>query len=160
MNYRRRPTSRLRRFTKYSLIGAGITAALVTQLRFTYARGHSMEPSIHDGDLLISESFPFLERRVGLESIVTFECPVPPGIEFVKRVRSLPGDPVFYAHRKTVVPADHYFVTGDNCEISVDSREFGPMRIRGRLLFLYCPHEHTLKFTPPSPEKNAHLPPK
>ena len=56
----------------------------------------------------------------------------------VKRIVVSPGDAVLHQGEMIILGEDEYYVLGDNREISMDSRMFGPVHrsnITGRLLF-------------------------
>ena len=125
------------------------TAALLqaSVLQVSVVRGTSMEPTLRDGDRLVVDR---LARRIdGIEhgAVVVLRNPVEGDIDFVKRVVALPGDRVAlrggrllvngreaegfehvaddYDMPELLVPADHFFVLGDNRPVSADSRDFG-----------------------------------
>lgn len=136
-------------------------------LIFTFSRffslevvsGQSMEPSYHDGDLLVGAKAPEAEE-ISRGDVVVVE--VENGRFLVKRVVAVPGDSVRISdgilyvndepdrdNRTMIVDAgiageplvmgpDEYFVLGDNRNASEDSRTLGPIlfaQIRGRVLF-------------------------
>ena len=118
-----------------------------------YVKGASMQPTFEDHEyLLIDEiSYRFNEPQRG--EVVVFKYPLNPKEYFIKRVVGLPGDTVKVAGGRVsverdgevvlgeelylpagrgtngdssvVVPADEYFLMGDNRSASLDSRSFG-----------------------------------
>ena len=111
-------------------------------------RGHSMDPSLADGDRLVVDRVGYRIAGVDRFDVVVLRYPRDPSVDFVKRIVGLPGDRVrldgdglfvndeqvtqSFAHvqdpagmDERIVPPDSYFVLGDNRPISCDSREFG-----------------------------------
>jgi signal peptidase I len=117
--------------------------------------GHSMEPTLHDQDFIMIDTWGYRYRPVERFDVVVFKrCD---GSYFVKRVIGLPGETIHYRNhtlyinnkplRETyltkeafsmmvdfdlkmiqegqVIPADHYFLLGDHRSRSLDSRNFG-----------------------------------
>ncbi|HWC57999.1 MAG TPA: signal peptidase I [Candidatus Paceibacterota bacterium] len=132
--------------------------------------GSSMDPSIKDHQYLIVDeiSYRFHEPQRG--DVIVFKAPPEPTKYYIKRIIGLPGDTVsihgttvtitdaahpegftlkenFITHPQdndmTVkVPADSYFVMGDNRAGSYDSRSWGMLpkaNIRGRALLRLFP---------------------
>ncbi len=153
---------RLARFT-YLFIG------LLASRRLRVV-GHSMEPFLRDGDLiLITRRVPG-RRPPRRGDVVAFRDPLTNGTS-IKRICGLPGEslrlaegalivqgetlPEPYAmpgregeHRdmEWTVGADEYVLLGDNRGDSRDSRAFGPVRrsaIMGRAWFRYAPADRS-----------------
>jgi signal peptidase I len=134
-------------------IAAGLLIALVLRLAcFTSYRvsGSSMRETLQDGDqILVCEPTWLGTPAVGDAVIARVEDEV-----LVKRVAAGPGDRIGMQGGRVLrngapvpeaVPealacadsfpelalgADEYFLLGDNRHVSVDSREFGPVRAR------------------------------
>lgn len=70
--------------------------------------GHSMQPSILEGQKVLASSFPYLFSKPKKNDIVVFKTG---NKVFVKRISSISGD--------------KYFLTGDNKGDSLDSRKLG-----------------------------------
>ena len=140
---------RWRRPLRDALRGLAALAILhVFVLQISVVRGHSMQPSLHDGDRLMVDRVSHHVSGVNRFSVVVLSYPRDPKVDFVKRVVGLPGDRVrlddgrLYVNGRVleqsfasvadsavmterVVPNGCYFVLGDNRPISCDSRDFG-----------------------------------
>ncbi|MEZ5965728.1 MAG: signal peptidase I [Planctomycetota bacterium] len=134
-------------------------------LQISIVRGHSMEPSLLDGDRLVVDRLAYAVADVSRFDVVVLRYPRDPATDFVKRVVGLPGERVAidkgvvfvdgkalsedFTHvsdeadmHELVVPDDHYFVLGDNRPISCDSREFGLVEgglLRGKVRARFWP---------------------
>lgn len=114
--------------------------------QFSIVRGSSMLPNIEDGDRLLVDRISYSLLGVQRFDVVILAYPKDPTIDYVKRIIGLPGDMIElrngelfvngkplpepfkkvqdkYATGSWVVPADSYFVLGDNRPVSSDSRE-------------------------------------
>ena len=117
--------------------------------------GHSMEPSLADGEwLLINKlSYHFGSPKRG--DIIVFDPPIESSQPYIKRIIGLPGEYIEirdgriyisndegdFEYVETTdlpdispsyddsweIPEDCYFVLGDNRPVSGDSRVFGPV---------------------------------
>ena len=127
--------------TAAAVAGLLATAAAIGLARTKFlavrVRGASMEPTLHDGDLVIAVRttrhmprggivvFPEPQNRPGAADP---PLPAPPGL-VVKRIAAVPGDrlpPELWAHlgRGSLVPADCIAVLSDN-PVGADSRIWG-----------------------------------
>ena len=135
-------------------------------------KGASMEPNFHDGEYLLTDKVSYRLGSPTRGDVVVFKAPPNYTDEFIKRIIGLPGESVrieagsvyvndrlleekylpegvgvtagTYAQegREVTVPADSYFVLGDNRGHSLDSRNIGPVErqyITGRAWFVYWP---------------------
>ncbi len=131
------------------IVGAMFLVVLHTfVVQISVVRGHSMEPSLWDGDRLLVDRVCYSIMDVKRFDVVVLRYPVDPTIDFVKRIVGLPGDRIRIEHgsikvngrpvrnafkfvpdraemAELLVPHGQYFVLGDNRPISCDSREFG-----------------------------------
>ncbi len=116
--------------------------------------GTSMEPGLHNSELVLVDKWSYLFHSPARGDIVVFHAPPEPTQDYVKRIIGLPGDVITIknttvivdgvtlketyvaprnqgvpveAHTITneVVPPNDYFVLGDNRAVSSDSRIWG-----------------------------------
>ncbi len=136
-------------------------------------KGASMEPNFEDQEYLIIDEVSPAVRPIERGTVVVFRYPLDTSEFFIKRVIGLPGEHISlkngyvlvkqadgttiqlkepYLARGTMtlgdadidVPADHYFVLGDNRNFSSDSRRWGLLPkdlITGRALLRLWPPE-------------------
>lgn len=78
--------------------------------------GHSMEPTIKDGQVVLISEIPYVISNPQLRDIVAFKNK---GKIFIKRISE--------------IKSDTYYLTGDNKNDSLDSRSFGFVK-RGQIL--------------------------
>ncbi|EGO9264831.1 signal peptidase I [Enterococcus faecalis] len=146
---------------------------LLRQFVFTpvVVRGHSMDPTLADGERVIT----LKNTEINRFDIITFPAPDEPDKNYIKRVIGLPGDTIAYKDDtlyingkevdepyldgfkkaltdgqpltgdfslKEKVPADSYFVLGDNRRNSKDGRVIGFIHkkdILGEVKFVMWP---------------------
>jgi signal peptidase I len=111
--------------------------------------GASMRETLQDGDRVVAASHPWLVQPVLTGDTVILSVD---GEVLVKRVMACPGDSIAMDHGHVLrngepvveaIPdsleggdsfpayhlrADEFFVLGDNRRVSIDSRDFGPVR--------------------------------
>jgi signal peptidase I len=161
--------TRARVFRRLALdVGRGVLLIVLLNLfvlQISIVRGHSMEPSLQDGDRLVVDRLAYAVAAVERFDVVVLRYPRDPQTDFVKRVVALPGERVAiiagcvhvngvplrecFTHvedradmRELVVPQEHYFVLGDNRPVSCDSREFGLVEadmLRGKVRARFWP---------------------
>ncbi|NMC45486.1 MAG: signal peptidase I [Chloroflexi bacterium] len=127
----------------------------------------SMEPTVVQGEVIFVNKIAYKLGHVKRGDIVTFHFPQDPKIDYIKRAIGLPGDEVSiadgkvyvngyelvepYIHAPTggdgtwIVPANMYFVMGDNRLESADSRSWGFVPkddLIGKALAVYWPVTH------------------
>lgn len=133
--------------------------------------GTSMEPNLHNKELILVDKWTYMFRAPERGDVIVFIAPPNPSMDYVKRVIGLPGDVItirnttvivdgvtltepyvapqnqgnMFAYKNItnrVVPANDYFVLGDNRAVSSDSRDWGFVpraNIIGRAAFVYWP---------------------
>jgi len=148
---------------RYRLVREVIETIVLTVLMFLVIRfavqnfnieGHSMEPNLHDQELILVDKWTYLFRAPARGDVIVFVAPPQPSQDYIKRVVAVPGDVITiqdtavivdgvtlketyidpnnqgnmfdYKHiSNMVVPPDDYFVLGDNRKGSSDSRDWG-----------------------------------
>ena len=133
--------------------------------------GMSMEPNLHNKELILVDKWTYLFHPPERGDVIVFQAPPDHTQDYIKRVIGLPGDVITiqnttvivdgvtlketyvdpnrqgnpYAYKvinNKVIPANEYFVLGDNRAGSSDSRDWGfvPRKnIVGRAAFVYWP---------------------
>jgi signal peptidase I len=135
-------------------------------------KGSSMEPNFHDGQYLLTDKLSYRFGIPKRGDVIVFKAPPNFKEEFIKRIIAIPGDTVMVKNGKyfvngveikekylpsefktapgnfaiegkqITVPSDSYFVSGDNRDHSLDSRNFGIInkdKITGRAWLIYWP---------------------
>jgi len=163
---------------RYRLVREVIETIVLTVLMFLVIRfavqnfnieGHSMEPSLHDQELILVDKWTYLFRAPAHGDVIVFVAPPQPSQDYIKRVIGVPGDVItvqnttvivdgvtlketyvnpnnqgnmFRSITNMVVPPNDYFVLGDNRRGSSDSRDWGfvpKQNIIGRAAIVYWP---------------------
>ncbi|GER83299.1 MAG: signal peptidase I [Thermogemmatispora sp.] len=134
-----------------------------------YVEGMSMEPNLHDKELILVDKWSYLFHAPARGDVIVFVAPPNPSQDYVKRIIGIPGDVItiqgttvivdgvtlhetyvdprrqgnpYPSFSNRVVPPDSYFVLGDNRAGSSDSRDWGfvPRKnIIGRAALVYWP---------------------
>jgi len=163
---------------RYRLVREVIETIVLTVLMFLVIRfavqnfnieGTSMEPSLHNQELILVDKWTYLFRPPARGDVIVFVAPPNPSQDYIKRVIGLPGDTITVQNTTVIVdgvtlnesyvdpnnqgntyapiinrhvPPNDYFVLGDNRAGSSDSRDWGfvPRKnIIGRAAFVYWP---------------------
>jgi len=127
--------------------------------------GISMMPSFHNNERIVVEKISYDRHPPQRGDVVVVKSPIDPQMRLIKRVIGLPGetiavhDGLVFINNKPLVepyltqntngylaprriPPLHYFLMGDNRNMSLDSRMFGPVdrdAIIGRVWMAYWP---------------------
>lgn len=135
-------------------------------------KGASMEPNFPNGEYLLTDKVTYRFNEPQRGDVIVFNAPGQKSEEFIKRIIALPGEnisikenSVFINNKKLKeeyisgdlntaagsflkeedemqIPADKYFVLGDNRPFSSDSRAWGLVpkeSITGRAWLIYWP---------------------
>ncbi len=133
-----------------TVISAGIIAFIIITFigQVTVVRGASMEPTLHDRERLIANKISYRFESPERNEIIIFKPPIGIKRNYIKRIIGIPGDKIEIVNGKiyvndqvlkepyvkyrsnenmppTIVPADSFFVLGDNRPNSSDSRYWG-----------------------------------
>ncbi|GCE47534.1 signal peptidase I [Thermosporothrix hazakensis] len=127
--------------------------------------GDSMSPSLQSNQNVLVNKMAYLFRGPERGDVIVFHYPKEPNVDYIKRIIGVPGDTIRidsehvwvndvqlnepyikeainpYA-KSWKVPADNYFVLGDNRPVSKDSRywDFVPKEyIVGKAVLVYWP---------------------
>jgi len=126
--------------------------------------GSSMEPSLHNGELVVINRLAYRWADPSRGEIIVFRYPLDPDRRFIKRIIGLPGDtvvvqegtvivngtpleePYIYAEPlydgEWKVEEGRFFVLGDNRNNSSDSQNWGTLEsenIIGKAVVVYWP---------------------
>ncbi len=134
-----------------------ISMAIILPIRYFliqpfYVEGASMEPTFNSNEYLLVDEITFRFQEPKRGEVVVFRYPRDPRQFYIKRVIALPGDTITIQRGKIrinnqeltepyvdelrlgdsnleplTIPADQYYLMGDNRSNSLDSRIFGPV---------------------------------
>jgi signal peptidase I len=126
-------------------LAVGIFLVMQTTIQSSIVIGSSMQPGLENGQRLIINKAVYHFKSPSRGEVVIFVAPTSYEQDYIKRVIGLPGDEIQikanegvyvngvkldepyisalprYNYGPTVVPADNYFVLGDNRNNSNDS---------------------------------------
>ncbi|CAH1787351.1 unnamed protein product [Owenia fusiformis] len=94
---------------------------------FVICAGPSMQPTITDNDILLTNHMTVNRFNVERGDVVIAKSPVNPKTLVCKRVVGLEGDVIRDGFSKHFVPRGHVWLEGDNKDNSTDSRTYGPV---------------------------------
>jgi signal peptidase I len=142
----------LKDLVKDIVVALVVVLIITTCVKPTIVSGQSMDDTLHDGNYLIVNKLAYKFGEPEHGDIIVFKYPRDTKVDYIKRVVGVPGDVLEmrnekfyrngqlvqedYAHYTTpfsrydnfgpyTVPADSYFVMGDNRDNSADSRDWG-----------------------------------
>lgn len=126
--------------------------------------GSSMEPTLHDAELVVVNRLAYRWSEVERGDIVVFRFPLEPNRRFIKRIVGLPGEVVAIHNGQVFIDGDpldepyiaappryigeweiqpgQVFVLGDNRNNSSDSQTWGPVplsQLIGKAVLVYWP---------------------
>src|SRR5436305_2161151 len=148
---------------RYRLVREVVKTIVLTVLMFLVIRfavqnfnieGHSMEPNLHDQELILVDKWTYLFHPPSRGDVIVFIAPPQPSQDYIKRVIGVPGDVITIQNSTVIVdgvtlketyvdprnqggtfeakpinnmrvPPNEYFVLGDNRANSSDSRVWG-----------------------------------
>jgi signal peptidase I len=102
---------------------------VVNSFAFTFYRvdGHSMDPTLHDGQILgVNLLSNASNLKIGDVIIASYQGNLK--TRFVKRVTAIGGDTVNHQGIDIVLKPDELYIIGDNQDHSTDSRTYGPIK--------------------------------
>jgi signal peptidase I len=165
----------LREFLIEIILVAIFVVAWFTAIQTFEVFQTSMEPNFHEGQRVIVFKAAYWSwlGHPHRGDVIVLKAPAGAEGDFIKRVIGIPGDSIeiikgvtyingvkldepyvkksfTYSYPKTVVPADSYFVLGDNRDISNDSHRWGVLDAKsviGRVFVIYWPPQ-TWGFVP------------
>jgi len=129
---------------RYRLVREVIETIVLTVLMFLVIRfavqnfnieGHSMEPSLHDQELILVDKWTYLFHPPSRGDVIVFVAPLPlnPPQDYIKRVIGLPGDVITIQNTTVIVDG----VTLK--ETYVDPRNLGPTFEDRRIVNMVVP---------------------
>lgn len=127
--------------------------------------GISMQPSLDNSQYVLVNKLAYLFHQPERGDVIVFHWPVDTNKDLIKRVIGIPGDTIVLdsttvtvdgvklsepyiklafnpAGQQVKVPANSYFVMGDNRQFSDDSRDWGLVpkdNIVGKAVMIYWP---------------------
>lgn len=124
----------------------GLSAYVTGSVFFTHVGnvaicdGKSMEPAFPDGSLVAVHRFV---KTIDRNDVVLLRSPQDPYEYLLKRVTKLEGENIQdFTSGKPWVPRGYVWLEGDNKEMSLDSRVYGPVPkglITGKVFFTFWP---------------------
>src|SRR5215471_1350644 len=97
---------------RYRLVREVIETIVLTVLMFLVIRfavqnfnieGHSMEPNLHDQELILVDKWTYLFHPPSRGDVIVFVAPPQPSQDYIKRVIGLPGDTITIQNNTVIV---------------------------------------------------------
>src|SRR5947209_3603908 len=97
---------------RYRLVREVIETIVLTLLMFLVIRfavqnfnvdGPSMEPTLHNGELILVDKWTYLFRTPARGDVIVFVAPPHPDQDYVKRIIGIPGDRITINDTKVIV---------------------------------------------------------
>jgi signal peptidase I len=156
-------------FPREILETIALTVLIFLAIRFTVQNfqvdGPSMRPGLHTGEYVLVNKLAYVFHQPARGDVIVFELPQDTSENLIKRVIGLPGDKLVITPTSVTVngvtinepyisapngppaetltvPANEYFVMGDNRPVSDDSRDWGFLPrndIIGEAVMVYWP---------------------
>lgn len=151
-----RQKSLLRDLAEIVVLALAIYVIIMFLVQTVHVMGQSMEPTLENNDFLIASKISYHIGNPQRGDIVVFRPSNDPSHDYIKRIIGVPGDHLKITHaevfvnghqlkedylnekwtwsdtwnngQEDTVPADEYFVMGDNRNHSTDSRFLGYQR--------------------------------
>lgn len=142
----------LRELIETAILTIAIFLVVRVALQNFKVEGDSMFPTLHNGEYILVNKVDYMVKSPSRGDIIVFQATQAgsPGKDFIKRVIGLPGETVavhndsvyingrrlnepyiktepLYTYPPTKVPANEYFVLGDNRNNSEDSHLWGDL---------------------------------
>src|SRR5436305_11591554 len=120
---------------RYRLVREVVKTIVLTVLMFLVIRfavqnfnieGHSMEPSLHDQELILVDKWTYLFHPPSRGDVVVFIAPPQPSQDYIKRVIGIPGDKITIRNTTVIVdgvPLKETYVSPGNQGGTVEDRK-------------------------------------
>ncbi|KAG0443302.1 hypothetical protein HPB47_015065 [Ixodes persulcatus] len=123
--------------------------ACLMDLRGGSCSGSSMEPTIQNNDIILTEQVSVHMHNIRRGDIIVAKCPTNPRQYICKRVVAVYGDDPVSIFSMRKIPRGHVWLEGDNKGNSTDSRVYGPVPlglVRGKAVCRVWPYHRATFF--------------
>src|ERR1700694_3368794 len=133
---------------KYRLVREVIETIVLTVLMFLVIRfavqnfnvdGTSMEPSLHNGELILVDKWTYLFRPPQRGDVIVFVAPPAPTLDYVKRVIAIPGDRITINNTTVIVDGttlNETYVASINQGNQFDYKHISNMLVPANMYFV------------------------